>query len=73
MPMIEFGSKKVLLFIHIPKTGGSSIEKWFGSVAKLRLKSPAIPSFMKMHTSTFEIYRFRRTFWRHRFRLHFFP
>jgi hypothetical protein len=46
VPMIEYGSKKVL-FIHIPKTGGSSIEKWFGSVARLRLKSPAIPSFMK--------------------------
>ena len=46
MPFIEYHGKKVL-FIHIPKTGGSSIERWLEGIAELRFKTPAIPASLK--------------------------
>lgn len=39
MPYIEHGGKRIL-FVHIPKTGGSSVEDWLSSIAPLRLHNP---------------------------------
>lgn len=42
MPFIQHNGKRAL-FIHIPKTGGTSIETWLESIAPLRLFSVGIP------------------------------
>lgn len=42
MPFIQHNGKRVL-FIHIPKAGGTSVETWMKSVAPLRLFSIGIP------------------------------
>lgn len=47
MPFIEANNKRVL-FIHIPKTGGTSIEKALSSIAPLNLCARAIPKFMRV-------------------------
>jgi len=48
MPFIEFDDKRVL-FVHIPKTGGSSVCAFMESLSPLRLFSPAIaPSHLKV-------------------------
>lgn len=39
MPYIEHDGKRIL-FVHIPKTGGSSVEDWLSSIAPLRLHNP---------------------------------
>lgn len=46
MPFIQHKEIKIL-FIHIPKTGGTSIEKWMKSVSQLRLFSVGIPHASK--------------------------
>ncbi|SIQ34284.1 Sulfotransferase family protein [Paracoccus thiocyanatus] len=46
MPFIEYSGKRIL-FIHIPKTGGTSVENWMQGIAPLRLFSQGIPAAMK--------------------------
>lgn len=47
MPFIETSEKRIL-FIHIPKTGGTSIEKAMENLAPLNLCIRSIPSFLKI-------------------------
>lgn len=42
MPFIEHDGKRVL-FVHIPKAGGTSIETWMKGIAPLRLFAMGIP------------------------------
>jgi hypothetical protein len=42
MPFIEYRGKKIL-FIHIPKTGGTTVETWLRSVSDLNFHSVGIP------------------------------
>jgi hypothetical protein len=42
MPFIQYKSKKIL-YIHIPKTGGTSIEEWMKTISPLRMFSVGIP------------------------------
>lgn len=42
MPFIQHNGKRVL-FVHIPKTGGTSIETWMREIAPLRLFSSGVP------------------------------
>lgn len=42
MPFIQHNGKRVL-FIHIPKAGGTSVESWMKGIAPLRLFSMGVP------------------------------
>jgi hypothetical protein len=39
VPYIEHDGKRIL-FVHIPKTGGTSVESWMSSISPLRLYNP---------------------------------
>jgi len=43
LPYIYYNQKKIL-FIHVPKTGGTSVEKWLQSFSKLALFNGSIPA-----------------------------
>lgn len=43
MPFIRYNGKQVL-FVHIPKAGGTSVEHWMESIAPLRLFSIGVPN-----------------------------
>lgn len=47
MPYIEHDGKR-LLYLHVPKTGGTSIERWMESVAPLRLHAIGKPHPMRV-------------------------
>lgn len=46
MPFIEYEQKKIL-FIHIPKTGGTSVENWLESLAPLRFHAAGTLASMR--------------------------
>ncbi|MBO9357378.1 hypothetical protein GG851_25570 [Bordetella petrii] len=46
MPFIEHNGRRVL-FIHIPKAGGTSVEAWMKTIAPLRLFSMGIPAISR--------------------------
>lgn len=47
MPFLILGDQRIL-FIHIPRTGGTSVESWLRSHDSLRLFTFGIPSAMKI-------------------------
>lgn len=47
MPFIEYQGRRNL-FVHIPKTGGTSIEAWLAENAPLRLYRNGVPQAMKV-------------------------
>ena len=47
MPYIEHDGKRIL-FVHIPKTGGTSIESWMNSISPLRLYNPIPPRGLRL-------------------------
>jgi len=46
MPFIQVGTKKIL-FVHIPRTGGTTTEHWLRGFAPLRLFTFGVPSCLK--------------------------
>ncbi|MGD9477775.1 sulfotransferase family 2 domain-containing protein [Shinella sp. G-2] len=58
MPFIEVPFGRVL-FIHIPKTGGTSIEGWMSSLATLRLKAAGFPAVAKTTPQHFRMHDIR--------------
>lgn len=42
MPFIQHNGKRIL-FVHIPKAGGTSVESWMTTIAPLRLFSMGVP------------------------------
>lgn len=47
MPFIEYETKRVL-FVHVPKTGGTSIETWMRSIAPLCFHAVGTPNCSKV-------------------------
>lgn len=46
MPFVEYNSKRIL-YIHVPKTGGTTIEQWLTSHAPLHFHTIGMPTPMK--------------------------
>jgi len=57
MPLFTF-NKKIILFIHIPKTGGSSIEKWLRNYTEISFFQPIVAPFMKVSPQHLTIHDF---------------
>lgn len=47
MPFIEYQGQRIL-FVHIPRTGGTSVEHWLRAQAPLRLFTHGLPGPMKV-------------------------
>ena len=47
MPFIEYDGKRIL-FVHIPKTGGTSVERWLETLGPLRLHAIGTPLPMRV-------------------------
>ncbi|MFQ5635633.1 MAG: sulfotransferase family 2 domain-containing protein [Gammaproteobacteria bacterium] len=47
MPLFQ-GKDRTTLFVHIPKTGGSSVEAWLSRHTKMSLFSPLAPAALKV-------------------------
>jgi hypothetical protein len=61
MPFIELNSKR-LLFIHIPKTGGGSIESWLARHSPLYFYSDGVPISLKCTPQHLRMSDFRELF-----------
>ena len=47
MPLIDYRGTRVL-FVHVPKTGGSSVETWMRGLAPLQFASSGVPDGCKV-------------------------
>jgi hypothetical protein len=47
MPFIVHGAKRIL-FVHIPRTGGTAIEQWLQRFGDLKLFSYSLPNFSRV-------------------------
>lgn len=47
MPFIEKGARRIL-FVHIPRTGGTTVEHWLRTLAPLRFFTYGIPPSMRI-------------------------
>lgn len=61
MPFVELNSKR-LLFIHIPKTGGTSIERWLAQFAALKFRTMGLPEASKCTPQHFRMRDIRALF-----------
>ncbi|VVT34310.1 sulfotransferase family 2 domain-containing protein [Rhizobium sp. EC-SD404] len=61
MPFIEYNEKRVL-FIHIPKTGGTTVEGWLGGLSHLHFHSVGVPAFSKCTPQHYRMQDFRALF-----------
>ena len=61
MPFIELNGKRAL-FLHIPKTGGTTIEHWLAEAAPLHFRTVGIPAFSRSTPQHFRWHDFRTLF-----------
>ncbi|MCB1379839.1 MAG: sulfotransferase family 2 domain-containing protein [Alphaproteobacteria bacterium] len=61
MPFIEYGGKRIL-FIHIPKTGGTTIENWLRSLGPVHFYSFGVPTASRCTPQHFRRQDFRDFF-----------
>lgn len=47
MPLIDYGGRRVV-FVHVPKAAGTSVEEWMGGLAPLHFRSRGIPACSKV-------------------------
>jgi hypothetical protein len=61
MPFIEYGGKKIL-FIHIPKTGGTTVETWLSSISPLNFHCNGVPLVSRCTPQHYRLRDFRQLF-----------
>jgi hypothetical protein len=61
MPFVELNQKKIL-FIHVPKAGGTTVEQWLSTLAPLRFKTAYIPAVARCTPQHFRMQDFRVLF-----------
>ncbi|CAO4133396.1 hypothetical protein OFEAOIEE_LOCUS1123 [Methylorubrum extorquens] len=61
MPFVEYNGKKIL-FVHIPKTGGGSVETWLETLGTVRLLTVGSPNALKCTPQHFRMSDIRDVF-----------
>jgi hypothetical protein len=61
MPVIQHKNKR-LLYLHVPKTGGSSIEAWLETLAPLQFRSVGVPTALRCTPQHFRMADFNALF-----------
>ena len=61
MPFVEYKGSRIL-FIHIPRTGGTTVESWLRSLGPVHFFSTEIPAFSKCTPQHYRTSNFRKPF-----------
>ena len=61
MPFIEHNNRR-LLYLHVPKTGGTTIESWLGTIAPLRFHSVGLPTALRCTPQHLQMKDFNQIF-----------
>lgn len=61
MPFIQHAGR-TLLYLHVPKTGGGTVEAWMKTIAPLRFHSVGVPAALRATPQHFRMADFRSLF-----------
>lgn len=61
MPFIEHAGKR-LLYLHVPRTGGGSVERWLAGIAPLRFRHIGLPPALRCTPQHLRLSDFRQLF-----------
>lgn len=61
MPFIEHDRRR-FLYLHVPKTGGTTIETWLGTLAPLRFHSIGMPASLRCTPQHLQMKEFNQLF-----------
>lgn len=61
MPFVQIGTKR-LLYLHVPKTGGGTVEEWLRTLAPLQFHSVGMPTALRCTPQHLRMSDFRELF-----------